>query len=191
MHRPFKCVPSFGVFLSYFTAFCSRLLLMNRILDTDLTLLKTFLNHITNLNISLKNLIYDWWYNVYYSDRQSLSYCSWGYSCARELRKAIAKCLYYPKSPCWTFQKRSNHRNMPWVCAWTVVWLKQFRVVHCVACCHWKVCNSCLIKTAQRWSLCGVLLLKRVYYDRMGYTGIYDYGCLHYTGVPASLLRST
>ena len=20
---------------------------------------------------------------------------------------------------------------------WTIVWLKQFRVAHCVACCHW------------------------------------------------------
>ena len=34
---------------------------------------------------------------------------------------------------------------------------------HCVACCHWKVCNSCLIKTVQRCSPCGVLLLKKVY----------------------------
>ena len=42
----------------------------------------------------------------------------------------------------------------------TVVWLKQFSVAHCVACCHWKVCNSCLIKTVQRCSLCGVLLLE-------------------------------
>ena len=49
------------------------------------------------------------------------------------------------------------------VCAWTAVWLKQFSIGHCVACCHWKVCNSCLIKTVQRCSLCGVLLLKRVY----------------------------
>ena len=46
---------------------------------------------------------------------------------------------------------------------WTIVWLKQFRVAHCVACCHWKVCKSCLIKTVQRCSPCGVLLLKKVY----------------------------
>ena len=32
-----------------------------------------------------------------------------------------------------------------------------------MACCHWNVCNSCLIKTVQRCSLCGVLLLERVY----------------------------
>ena len=46
---------------------------------------------------------------------------------------------------------------------WTIVWIKQFRVTHCVACCHWKVCNSCLIQTVQRCSPCGVLLLKKVY----------------------------
>ena len=57
----------------------------------------------------------------------------------------------------------SIYRLFARVCAWTVVWLKQFSVAHCVACCHWKVCNSCLIKTVQRCSLCGVLLLKRVY----------------------------
>ena len=50
------------------------------------------------------------------------------------------------------------------VCAWTVVWLKQCSVGHCVACCHWKMCNSCLIKTVPHCSLCGVLLLKRVYW---------------------------
>ena len=43
------------------------------------------------------------------------------------------------------------------------VWLKQFGVAHCVACCHWTVCNSCLIKTVWRRSLCGVLLLRKVY----------------------------
>ena len=46
---------------------------------------------------------------------------------------------------------------------WAIVCLKQFTVAHCVACCHWKVCNSCLIKTVQRCSPCGVLLLKKVY----------------------------
>ena len=45
------------------------------------------------------------------------------------------------------------------------VWLKQFSVAHCVAWCHWKVCNSCPIKTVQRCSLCGVLWLKRVYWQ--------------------------
>ena len=46
---------------------------------------------------------------------------------------------------------------------WTIVWSKQFRAAHCVACCHWKVCNNCLIKIVQRCSPCGVLLLKKVY----------------------------
>ena len=41
----------------------------------------------------------------------------------------------------------------------TLVWLKQFSFGHCVACCHWKVCNISLTKTVHLWSLCGVLLL--------------------------------
>ena len=43
----------------------------------------------------------------------------------------------------------------------TIVWTKQFSSGHCVACCHWKVCNINLNKIVQLWSLCGVLLLKR------------------------------
>ena len=45
----------------------------------------------------------------------------------------------------------------------TLVWTKQFSFGHCVACCYWKVRNISLNKTVQLWSLCGVLLLKRVY----------------------------
>ena len=57
-----------------------------------------------------------------------------------------------------------EYRLIVRVCAWTAVWLKQCSVGHCVARYYWKVCNSCLIKTVQRCSLCGVLLLKRVYW---------------------------
>ena len=45
--------------------------------------------------------------------------------------------------------------------------LKQFGATHCVACCHWTVCNSCLIKTGRRCSLCGVLLLRKLYTVRV------------------------
>ena len=62
-----------------------------------------------------------------------------------------------------------------------IVWIKQFRVAHCVACCHWKKCNSCLIKTVQRCSPSGVLLLRKVYrlhvIDHMSAAG------KHYTSI--------
>ena len=64
------------------------------------------------------------------------------------------------------------------------VWLKQFGVAHRVACCHWTVCNSCLIKTVRVAHCVACCYWERCIYNFWPTSpGIYNFGllvlCLH------------